>query len=397
PHPTHPPTIELEYPNANASESFVLLQPKDKDHYNPIFDLEKTLYTIVKYYLTPEQQEPFGPIPDESLSELADRDDDAPNDDSSSDTDSLPPSGRSGPSLLRSVQRAIHMHDGPLFVETMQTVNNILRDVKYPVLPDDLIDNPADLPRHTPYKWTDLPKDVLMRVLEENYQRCVGPHVPTLKKYEAFSSTVYGELMPSLSYEIVRLTKLHQDSLFLDLGSGVGQVVVQAALQSGCMGVGVEISEQPAEIAARMRTQFLTRCRMWGLNVGEIEFEHNDMLTSARIDELLPEADVVLVDNKVFAETLNEALRPKFLDLKEGALVVSLKPFVSALNARVTERNVDDISTIFDVTEHRYGSGSVSWGPSGGTYYIHRVDREGYAHIREKFEISRSSSRTSQR
>ena len=39
---------------------------------------------------------------------------------------------------------------------------------------------------------------------------------------------------------------------------------------------------------------------------------------------------------------MNEALRPKFLDLKEGAIVVSLSPFVSSLNARVTERNVRD-------------------------------------------------------
>jgi H3 lysine-79-specific histone-lysine N-methyltransferase len=38
--------------------------------------------------------------------------------------------------------------------------------------------------------------------------------------------------------------------------------------------------------------------------------------------------------------SVNEALRPKFLDLKEGAIVISLKPFVSSLNARVTERNV---------------------------------------------------------
>ena len=37
---------------------------------------------------------------------------------------------------------------------------------------------------------------------------------------------------------------------------------------------------------------------------------------------------------------MNEALRPKFLDLKEGACVISLKPFVSAVNARVTKRNV---------------------------------------------------------
>jgi H3 lysine-79-specific histone-lysine N-methyltransferase len=36
---------------------------------------------------------------------------------------------------------------------------------------------------------------------------------------------------------------------------------------------------------------------------------------------------------------VNECIRPKFLDLKEGAIVVSLKPFVP-VNARLTERNV---------------------------------------------------------
>jgi [histone H3]-lysine79 N-trimethyltransferase len=108
---------------------------------------------------------------------------------------------------------------------------------------------------------------------------------------------------------------------------------------------------------------------------------------------------------------VNEALKPKFLDLKEGAIVVSLKPFVSSINARVTERNVrvlpslslplffidlskvDDMSAIFDVTERPYHSGSVSWGPLGGTYYLHRVDREGYAAIRQKFEDSAALGR----
>lgn len=112
---------------------------------------------------------------------------------------------------------------------------------------------------------------------------------------------------------------------------------------------------------------------------------------------------------------MNEQLRPKFLDLKEGAYVVSLAPFVPSLNARVTERNVrlplppptllnmltfvarspqvDDISAIFDVSERPYHSGSVSWGNSGGTYYIHRVDRAGYAAIRERFENSRVGGR----
>lgn len=112
---------------------------------------------------------------------------------------------------------------------------------------------------------------------------------------------------------------------------------------------------------------------------------------------------------------MNEALRPKFLDLKEGAIVISLSPFVSSLNARVTERNVcnlhlllidsvlttvfqvDDISAIFEVTERPYHSGSVSWGNNGGCYYIHRVDREGYAKIKQRFESTRTVSGRSTR
>ena len=50
---------------------------------------------------------------------------------------------------------------------------------------------------------------------------------------------------------------------------------------------------------------------------------------------------------------------------------------------------VDDISTIFDVTERTFASGSVSWADTGGSYYVHRVDRAGYSEIRKRFESSR--------
>jgi len=149
----------------------------------------------------------------------------------------------------------------------------------------------------------------------------------------------------------------------------------------------------PARVARDMSEQIQIRCRMWGVRMGKVELEEGNMLSSRRMDELISKADVVLVDNKVFEESLNEALRPKFLDLKEGAIVISLKPFVSSINARLTKRNVDDISAIFDVTERPYHSGSVSWGNNGGTYYLHRVDRKGYAKIKEKFEISHGGHR----
>ncbi|KAJ7102545.1 histone-lysine N-methyltransferase [Mycena belliarum] len=418
PHPKNYPVVELEYPNTNSSEKFILLAPKDKDHYNPIMDVEKTLYTIIECYLTPAQQALFGPIPKDTLFDSDDAPSPSPSPprshSSSGSTSSLsslsssssgltslseasepvvpffPAAGK--PNYLRAVQRAIHRRDGPSFLDAFNAINAILRSLKYPKLPPDTFDNPPpNSLKQVVNTWTErgLPKKVLMRIIEENYQRSVGPHVQKLKQYEAFSSAVYGELMPSLVHEIIQLTKLKEDSLFLDLGSGVGNVVVQASLQTGCRSYGIELNPKPAKVARDMAANFKVRCRMWGVKVGDIELEEGDMLQSPRVNELISQADVLLVDNKVFEQSLNEQLRPKFLDLKEGAYVVSLAPFVPSLNARVTERNVDDISAIFDVSERTYHSGAVSWGNGGGTYYIHRVDRTGYADIRERFENSR--------
>ena len=208
--------------------------------------------------------------------------------------------------LLRAVQRAIHLQNGPLFLLAMNRINALLHSLKYPRVPLDAYTSAPKNPlMQTVETWTQkgMPKKVLMRIIDENYQRTVGPNVPSLKQYEAFSSTVYGELMPALSHEMIRLTKLHEGSLFLDLGSGVGNVVVQASLQTGCKSYGVELMPHPARVARDMSEQIRIRCRMWGVRMGEVELEEGNMLTSKRMDELIPKADVVLVDNKVFEES----------------------------------------------------------------------------------------------
>ncbi|KAJ8463945.1 hypothetical protein ONZ45_g17402 [Pleurotus djamor] len=350
-------------------ERFILLQPKDKDHYNPILCLERSLHTMIECYLTPAQQSLFGTIPSDALSEPGPKTpppspspfrfllDTSPvsslsslSDDSdlglspltsvsslpSENSSDIPSPPNKSTNLLRTLQRAIHCRDGPLFLHTISQINEILRRLKYPSLPHSQprLDQNTLMNNALTWEKTGLPKKVLMRLFEENYQRSVGPHVQSLKNYEAFSSTVYGELMPALVYDIIQHTGLNEDSVFVDMGSGVGNVVVQASLQSGCRSFGVELMPAPARIAERQWEQFKIRCRMWGLNVGEVELEKEDMLKSKKLMEYLPKADVVLVDNKVFEESLNEKIRPMFLDLKEGAIVVSLEPCLSEANSK---------------------------------------------------------------
>jgi len=190
----------------------------------------------------------------------------------------------------------------------MQRVNSLLHSIKYPAVPQDPFAPTPPIPNpllNAVTSWTGqaLPEKILMRIVEENYQRTVGPNIRSLRRYEAFSSTVYGELMPSFVQEIIQTTGLNEDGLFLDLGSGVANVVVQASLQSGCKSYGIELMPHPARLGRDVVEQIKIRCRMWGVRIGEIELEEGDMLKSRRVDELISKADVVLVDNKVFEES----------------------------------------------------------------------------------------------
>jgi H3 lysine-79-specific histone-lysine N-methyltransferase len=151
-----------------------------------------------------------------------------------------------------------------------------------------------------------------MRIIDETYQRSVGPHVESLKNYEAFSSSVYGELMPHFISDIIAETCLNQNSFFIDLGSGVGNVVIQASLQSGCKSYGIELMPSPAKVARNQLEQVKVRCRMWGVSLGDVELEEGDMLNSQRLTELIPKADVILVNNKVFLQSRQSFLTPEY-------------------------------------------------------------------------------------
>ncbi|EIW65294.1 DOT1-domain-containing protein [Trametes versicolor FP-101664 SS1] len=445
PHPTLYPYATLEYPNTGASERFILLAPKDKDHYNPIMCLESSLHVIIEYYLTPAQRTLFGTLPTKDLSDEDLYESEfpppashapspptsipSPSSDSSATTSSSQssqcsfssfssdssasslsslscisalssyatrrtPSSSPSVDYLRLLQRAIHKHDGPLFLKVMDAINALLALFKYPPLPDDPWEPaPPNQLRSAVISWTEMPQDVVQRVIDETYQRAVGPHVHKLTRYEAFSSEVYGELMPTFVSDIVHATGLREGMLFLDLGAGVGNVVLQAALETGCRAYGVEIMPEPAKIARSQVEQSKMRCNMWGVRMGEVELEEGDMLKSEKVDRLVKEADVVLVNNKVFLEPLNEALKQKFLDLKEGAIVVSLKCLMGSgrttarngitrersASPALKERNLNDISELFTVTSRPYYPGSVSWGGGAGEYFLQRMNRKDYA------------------
>jgi H3 lysine-79-specific histone-lysine N-methyltransferase len=156
------------------------------------------------------------------------------------------------------------------------------------------------------------------------------------------------------------------DQVFIDLGSGVGNVVLQAALEIGCRSYGCEMMENACNLAEAQEREFRSRCMLWGVAPGRVHLERGDFRTNTKILEKLKEADVLLVNNKAFTSTLNDALINMFLDLKKGCKIISLKSFVHD-----NKTAINDVATsILDVEAFRYHENWVSWTGSDGEYYV---------------------------
>merc|ERR1719186_556833 len=82
---------------------------------------------------------------------------------------------------------------------------------------------------------------------------------------------------------------------------------------------------------------------------------------------------IVFVNNFAFGPEVDHMLKDRFADLKDGARIVSSKPFCP-LNFRITERNLSDIGTIMHVSVMDPLKGSVSWTDKPVSYYLHQID-----------------------
>jgi len=218
--------------------------------------------------------------------------------------------------------------------------------------------------------WKGVDLKLVERILTQTYARTVSPRINSLRQYENGTDNVYGELLPKFISMILKEDiRMTSDQVFVDLGSGVGNVVLQAALQIGCESWGCEMMENACDLAALQQTEFNARCRLWGLAVGDMHLERGDFLENQEIGKVLKRADVILVNNQAFTPELNEALTSLFLDAKEGCRIVSLKSFVPS-GHKITSRNLYRACNVLQVTEKRYFSSCVSWTDAPGTYYV---------------------------
>ncbi|KAI9225727.1 MAG: histone methylation protein DOT1-domain-containing protein, partial [Piptocephalis tieghemiana] len=265
-----------------------------------------------------------------------------------------------GKRIVREMRVALRRMDQDMFVDLVSQYNTLLEKFRSGLLPQD---NPSR-------GSFELVSHLLLQV----YNRVVSPQVEKLRQYKAFSNNVYGEINPILTNELLQRCKVDSNGVFLDLGCGIGNVVIQAGAQTGCEAYGVEIMSEPARLGQAQVTEFIARSRCYKLDHGPIEVIHGDFLEIPRVAQLLSRATVVLANNYAFDSALNQRLLALFLELQDGAKIISLRSFVPN-GHRITERNAGSVESILKVQTHRYPPGSVSWTGAAGYYYIHEVDR----------------------
>jgi H3 lysine-79-specific histone-lysine N-methyltransferase len=323
PGPNKHPNLELQYPSPLPPEAFEAKVPTDTSEYNPLGDIQFTIEEIISHYLPPE-------LSIELSSDVT------------------------GP--VRKLKRAAASGQ---FVDYQLELIRFNKMVKSK-LADGTIAAKMD-------SMHAIPLSLVKHMTQQTYARIVSPQSHKLRKVKG-KETTYGELLPIFVHRIFSQTALKSHHVFVDLGSGVGNVVLQSALQTGAESWGIEVMDLAASLATKQAHELRARARLWNLSIGDMHLLHGSFLDSPTIDAVLARADVVLVNNKVFGEALNNALLQKFLDLKIGAKVVSLESFGGGVSKGV--RNEQSIAGLFDEERFESGTDCVSWAGESVEYFI---------------------------
>lgn len=264
--------------------------------------------------------------------------------------------------ILIPLNKAYDNNDQLNFVQIVQNYNKLIINI-----PKSLIK------LHLKEKLT-LPQSFIHDFLQIIYCRSIHPHANKLKNYQAFSNFVYGELLPNFLSEVFYKCNLNKDSIFIDLGSGVGNCVIQASLEFGCkLSVGCEIMDNASDLTELQLVELNNRCKLMGINVSPIEFIlRESFVGNARVIELLKKCDVLLINNFLFDSKLNAQVEKLLQNCKVGCKIITLKN-LRRWGYTIDFFNVDNILSRMKIEKYKFKQDSVSWTHNGGEYFISTI------------------------
>lgn len=167
---------------------------------------------------------------------------------------------------METLELALDTQDWSLLVKTMDGFHELLREFAHV------------LPKLSPKMNQEL--------IEQTYGCLVQTRLQKLKNYKSRTDTVYGEIMPGLVDEMILKASLDSDSVFVDMGSGIRQVVAQVGLMTGCYCYGIELEKTCAAMSVEVAKQVRIQQSWWGGSIGTMELEQGDLLKSQRLKDV---------------------------------------------------------------------------------------------------------------
>lgn len=139
-----------------------------------------------------------------------------------------------------------------------------------------------------PAKRFTLPsRSMLRHILQQVYNYAVT-EPEKLNQYEPFSPEVYGETSFELVCQMVDEIDIGPEETFLDLGSGVGQVVLQVAASTKAkLCIGIEKADVPSRYAENMDHMFSTWMKWFGKRCGEYQLLKGDFLADEHREKIM--------------------------------------------------------------------------------------------------------------
>ncbi|KAF2820830.1 S-adenosyl-L-methionine-dependent methyltransferase [Ophiobolus disseminans] len=185
---------------------------------------------------------------------------------------------------------------------------------------------------------------------------------------------VYGELNFSFVSRLLTEFSISRASTVVDLGSGVGNVVLQAVLETGCHALGCEVVKDRHTVAESFSQQGIewasTFSGEFGDLQGRIELRHADAFTDIPTLTALRIANLVICNNFKFPpELLNRQVSAVLAQIKPGAVFVSLQRIVRG-RASTRKQVLEDVGVWEERCEGR--EGDVSWRGGGVEYWVYR-------------------------
>ncbi|CAI8510690.1 unnamed protein product [Pichia kudriavzevii] len=324
--------VQLHFPFSEYKEDYILALPKDELQFNPFDEIGKNMEILSTQFFPPDESVKVVNLEDPENC------------------------------IVGKYIKAFDDNDLDLLLKCIDEFNNLI---------DELRNNGKILDHVINKKAFSI--CVIYELLNQCYLRRVLPDSKKLSNYKAFSNEVYGELMPAFLSSVYRACNLNSRSCFIDLGSGVGNCVIQASLEFGCESYGVEIVEHASRLGDLQLAEFNNRCRVLGLNPGITKlFSQQSFIDNPPVKAVVDRCDVILCNNYLFDANLNKKVIDLFQDLKVGCKIISLKPIVPA-GHRLDGNNINSILNKMKTSKFIYEENSVSWTSKGGFYYITEV------------------------